>query len=696
MEKADSTTMTLQQALDLAIQHHQAGRLREADTIYRKILEADPNNPHALHLTGLLASQVGQTDVAVEYIGRAIALNPTAAHYYSNLGAAHATAGRAQQALEAFDRAILLQPDLADAHENKGMTLLRLKHFDPAIESLQTALRARPNDFRILDHLGSALSQAGRQEEAVQMLRRALAIRSDYAPTHHNLGNALLRLNRTDEAIAEFRAALALRPDYPEVMCTLGGLLCQRGQVDEAISMTRRALNSQPNSTGLHFNLGRALHLQNRLQESADELRKVLALDPRFAMAYNELGNVMLDMKSRDAAIEIFTQSLQIEDSVEVRYNLATALFESGKFSEAIKEYEAAERRGFRDPRVYNNLGAIHRQLGHNAKAMEFFKKALSFGDDFVLARFNLAMMQLLTGDFENGWAGYETRWKARNLVQPTRYAQFGIWDGGDISGKRFLLDSEQGFGDSIQFARFIPILSARGAKTILVTHPELKRLLKTVPCLDEIISQPQELPHFDVQCPLMSLPYRLGTTLETIPVSIPYVFADPALVERWQMRLPRDGRKKIGLCWWGNVTHSDDQRRSFSLEAMAPLAEVPDAWFCSLQKGPAARQAAAPPPGLQIADWTSELSDFAETAALVANLDLVIACDTAVAHLAGAMGKPVWLILPHVADWRWMVKREDSPWYPTMRIFRQAKAGDWTGVFEEVAKALKKSARND
>jgi tetratricopeptide (TPR) repeat protein len=667
--------MSLQQALDLAVQHHQAGRLREADTIYRKVLAADPNNPHALHLTGLLASQVGQTDVAVDYIRRAIALNPTAAHYHSNLGAAHATAGRPQQALEAFDRALLLQPDLADAHENKGMTLLRLKRFQEAIDSLHKALRSRPSDFRILDHLGSALSQAGRQEEAVEILRRALAIRSDFAPTHHNLGNALLRLNRIDEAIASFRTALSLRPDYPEVMTTLGGLLCQRGQTDEAIDMTRRALAVRPDSAPLHFNLGRALHLQNRLEESAQALHQALALDSRFAMAHNELGNVMLGLKSRDGAIEAFGKSLQIEDSLEVRYNLATALFESGRLQEAITEYRAAESRGFCIPPVYNNLGAIHRQLGENKQAMKLFEKALSLDPQFDLARFNLAMMELLTGNFADGWAGYETRWKARNLIQPTRYAQRGIWEGEEVAGKRFLIDSEQGFGDSIQFARFIPVISARGARTILITHPELRRLLKTVPCLDEILSQPQELPQFDLQCPMMSLPQRLGTTLETIPLSIPYVFPDA----------------EVGLCWWGNPTHADDQRRSISLEALAPLGAVADTWLCSLQKGPAARQAATPPPGMQIADWTSELNDFADTAALVANLDLVIACDTAVAHLAGAMGKPIWLMLPHVADWRWMVDRDDSPWYPTMRIYRQESAGDWAELGEQVAAELRK-----
>jgi tetratricopeptide (TPR) repeat protein len=690
MNKPGSKTMTLQQALDLAVQHHQAGRLREAEGIYRQILAGDPNNAHALHLLGLLNSQVGQGDTAVEYIRRAIAQNPTAAQYHCNLGAALAIAGRHEQAIEAYERAILLQPDLADAHENMGSSLIRLGRFERAVESLQTALSFKPNDFKILDSLGSALSQAGRQEEAIEVLRRAMALRANYAPTHHNLGNALVRLNRFDEAIAAYRTALALRPDYPEVLSSLSGILCERNATDEAIGLARRALALQPDSSVAWFNLGRGLQKQNRLTESVDALRRGLAINPRFHQALNELGTVLGQMKEHEGAIDAFRRSLQILDSVEVRYNLGTALFESGRLEEAIGEYGKAESLGFRNPRLYNNLGAIYRQLGQNEKAMDLFRRALSSGEEFPLARFNLAMVQLLTGEFREGWAGYETRWKARSIPILARYAKLGMWSGDDLGGRRILLDCEQGYGDAIQFARYIPVISGRGGKPILAAQPPLRRLLQTVPSLEGIVCPPEELPPFDVQCPLMSLPHVLGTTLATIPRNVPYVFADPALIERWRQRVGQDGRKKIGLCWWGNPTHREDRTRSFSLEVLAPLGQAPDTWFCSLQKGEAARQAATPPAGLHIADWSAELGDFADTAALIANLDLVISCDTAVVHLAGAMGKPVWLLIPFVADWRWMENRSDSPWYPTMRIFRQVKPGDWHTPILEAAKMLR------
>ncbi|MGD0388297.1 MAG: tetratricopeptide repeat protein [Tepidisphaeraceae bacterium] len=693
MNKPGPKTMTLQQALDLGVQHHQAGRLREAEGVYRQILAGDPNNVHALHLLGLLSSQVGQGETAVDYIRRAIAQNPTAAKYHCDLGAAMAIAGRHEQAIEAYERAILLQPDLADAHEKMGSSLIRLGRFERAVESLQTALRLKPNDFHVLDSLGSALSQAGRQEEAIEVLRRAMALRANYAPTHHNMGNALVRLNRFDEAMVAYRTALELRPDYPEVLSSLSGILCERDATDEAIKLARRALALQPDSSVAWFNLGRGLQKQNRLTESADALRRSLAINPRFHQALNELGTVLGQMKAHEEAIDAFRRSLQILDSAEVRYNLGTALFESGRLKEAIGEYRKAESLGLGDPKLYNNLGAVYRQLGQNEKAMDFFRRALSAGGEFPLARFNLAMLQLLSGEFREGWAGYEMRWEARSIPRPARYAQLGVWAGDDLGGRRILLDCEQGYGDAIQFARYIPVIAGRGGKPILAAQPTLRRLLQTAPCLAGIVCPPEELPPFDVQCPLMSLPHVLGTTLETIPRNVPYIFADPALVERWRRRFGQDGRRKIGLCWWGNPTHGEDRRRSFSLEALAPLGQVPGTWFCSLQKGEAARQASAEPAGLHITDWTAELSDFADTAALIANLDLVISCDTAVAHLAGAIGKPVWLLLPLVADWRWMEKRDDSPWYPTMRLFRQVKPGDWRTPVLEAAKMLRKMA---
>jgi len=695
MEKPASKTVNLQEALDLAVQHHQAGRLREAEGIYRQILAADPISPHALHLLGVLSSQMGQGEAALDFIRRAITLNPTAAQYHASLGAALATLGRTQEAIEIYHRALVLQPDLFDAHANLGTALMKIGKFELAIESLQTSLRIGPNNFKLLDSLGSALSQAGRHEQAVEILQQALVIRADFAPTHLTIGNALMKLNRADEAVNAYRAALAIRPEYPEAMRNLSGLLSQRGAVDEAIDLARRSIAHQPDSSHAWYNLGCALHRQNRLDEAADALSRALALEPRFARAYSELGEVLLKMKAFDRTIESFNQSLEIEPSAVVHYRIAIALLEQGKREEAIAACLKAQSLGFADQNLFNTLGTIHHQMGQIDKAIEFFRQALAIQPDFSPAQWNLGLLHLLKGDFREGWIGYEARWKANDLATPPRYSQLGLWDGSDLKDRRILLDCEQGFGDCIQFIRYIPLIVQRGGKPIVSAFPELRRLFRTVPCLEEIICPPEEIPPFDVQSPLGSLPRLFETTLQNIPASIPYLFADPILAERWRARVPNDGRIKIGLAWSGKPGSRDNAAHSPGLASLASLGAAPNTWFCSLQKGSAAAEAIAPPEGLQITDWTAELQDFADTASLIANLDLVISSDTAVAHLAGAMGKPVWVLLPFVPDWRWLLDREDSPWYPTMRLFRQEKIGDWQSPIRQIGRELRKLAKS-
>jgi tetratricopeptide (TPR) repeat protein len=694
MEKSAPKTLNLQEALDLAVQHHQAGRLREAEGIYRQILNAEPNSAHALHLLGVLASQMGQGEVALNYIRRAITLNPTAAQYHASLGAALATLGRTQEAIEIYNRALVLQPDLLDAHVNLGSALMKMGKFQQAVESLQSAVKIGPQNFKLLDSLGSALSQAGHQEEAVEVLKKAIALRPDFAPTHLTLGNAQMKLGHVTEAIAEYRTALATRPEYPEAMRNLSGLLSQGGSVDEAIDLARRSISLQPESSHAWCNLGSALHRQNRYDEAADALSRAIALDPRFPQAYSELGEVLLKMKSPAKAIDAFNQSLAISPNASLHYRIAIALLQERKPEEAIAACLKAESLGFADQNLFNTLGTIHHQLGQINKAIEYFQKAIAIQPDFPLAQWNLGLLHLLKGEFPQGWQGYESRWKANNILLPARYSVERIWDGGDLNGRRILIDCEQGFGDCIQFIRFIPLIAQRGGKPIVTAFPELRRLLRTVPCLDEIICPPEEIPAFDLQSPLASLPGLFETTLQNIPANIPYIFADPVLAERWKPRIPQDGRVKIGLVWSSKPESKDHATHSPGIAQFAPLGAVPGTWFCSLQKGPAAAETVSPPEGLQITDWTAELQDFADTASLIANLDLIICCDSAVAHLAAAMGKPTWLLLPFVPDWRWLLDRDDSPWYPTMRLFRQPNPGDWQSPIRQVSRELRKLAK--
>jgi hypothetical protein len=343
---------------------------------------------------------------------------------------------------------------------------------------------------------------------------------------------------------------------------------------------------------------------------------------------------------------------------------------------------------------AYSNLGTALTSLGRLDEAVDAYRRALKIAPAHALIHHSLGAALLLKGDFHNGWPEMEWRWKA-GAVGPFRPADFAqpMWDGSDPRGRRILLYAEQGFGDTIHFSRYIPLVAARGASLVVLCPKELTRLFQSsFPGSGiALIDDPLQVGHFDLQCPLMSLPLIFKTDLQTIPRTIPYLRADPALVNQWRERMKTESNVRVGLAWTGRSTHPNDRNRSIPAADLAPLAEGRQVDFFNLQLPTAiAQQAQQWIPQLQLIDQTDDIKDFADTAAIIENLDLVIAVDTAVAHLAGAMGKPVWMLLPFAPDWRWMLGRNDSPWYPTMRLFRQTTQGDWPAPIAEVVRALR------
>jgi tetratricopeptide (TPR) repeat protein len=428
------------------------------------------------------------------------------------------------------------------------------------------------------------------------------------------------------------------------------------GRLREAISSFRQAAELRPNDPIIHNNFGVALSMARKFDEAIAQFRRAIKLKGDFAAAYSNLGG---------------------------------ALRETGRLEETIAAMRSAIRLSPGVLSSYINLGMTLTDLGQIDEALATYDKCLSINPDFARAHWNRSLLYLLLGNFPRGWAEYEWRWRFPEAMKNRQYAQ-QRWDGGALNGKMIYIYPEQGFGDMIQFLRFLPQVIARGGRIILESPPELLRLFQNLPGVERIILAGETPADFDVHCPLMSLAGILGATADSIPGTAAPLKADEQLARQWGQRFDaRDDRLRVGLAWAGRPTHNSDRKRSMKLADFAPLSSVGGVAFYSLQKGEAAAQIAQAPPDLRVTDWTTELNDFAETAALIQRLDLIVSVDTAVVHLAAAMGKPVWVLLSRIPDWRWMLDREDSPWYSTVRLFRQQEPGKWDGVIERVREAL-------
>jgi tetratricopeptide (TPR) repeat protein len=489
----------------------------------------------------------------------------------------------------------------------------------------------------------------GKLPEAEKLYLRALEEDPDDPDALHLLGVLCNDRGRAGDAVELIERAIAIRPDVARYHSDLGNALCGLGRIPEAITCYVRAIELEPATGAYHVNLGAAFRDAGESIRAIEAYQGALAIDPRSAQAHNNLGVVLADEGRLDEAIASFHRAIEIDRNyADAHTNLGVTLYANRRAEEGI---------------------------GHCRRAVEL-------SPDFAKAHSNLALILLGTGHFRQGWIEHEWRWKCNPAFKPRPFSQ-PQWNGEPLAGKTILLHAEQGFGDAIQFARYVPLIARRAKQVIVECQPALARLFHSLYGPATVIPSGYPLPPFDAHCSLMSLPYALGD--ENIPVEIHYLGPGSSLVNAWRAKLGSTHAKQIGIAWAGRPTHSDDRNRSMPPEHLSILASVPGIEWHSLLKNPPEGVAAE----FRILDHSFALNDFADTAALIANLDLVISVDTAVAHLAGAMAKPTWLLLPFAAEWRWMLDRVDSPWYPTMRLFRQERWGDWAGVMHRVAGVL-------
>lgn len=656
-------------SFEAALAHHRAGRLPQAEAIYRQILASQPDHADCLHLLGGALLQAGHPDRALDVIIRVVKLQPSNSAHHSNMAAALRALGRRDEAIASYRQALLHKPDNLDVHNQLG-TLL-----------------------------GECGDVAGEEAHYRLVLRHPAGLDLNAARAHvdarFNLANLLVRRKQLDDAIGEFRHVLRQRPDFAAAHCNLGAVLFDLSAFEECERCYREALRLNPRFAEAYNNLGGLLIKLGRLDEAEVSLREACRLKPAFPEALNNLGDLLRIRGQAEEAEAYCREALRLKpDYIPAQLTLGNALREAGRFYDAEPCYRVALDRNPAWPEALNNLGTLLFDLGRPDEAIQSLRTALSQRPDYADAHFNLGVSLLLAGRFDEGWREYEWRWKQDGKKPHLRGFSQPLWGGEDIGDRVLLLHAEQGLGDTLQFVRFVPAIAAGRRVVLEVQRPLLSLvapLLAGLPGLECIVARGDPLPPFDLHCPLLSLPRVLGTTLETIPREAPYLRADPQRAAAWRQRVGQLDGLRVGLVWAGNQTMSGDRRRSISLDRFSELADLPGVSFVSLQKGPAASQ--SPPPGVSLHDWTDDLHDFGETAALIEALDLVIGVDTAVVHLAGALGRPVWLLNRFDRCWRWLLNRDDSPWYPTLRQFRQPQPGDWGSVLKDVRAELEKGS---
>ncbi|CAB3786998.1 Cell division coordinator CpoB [Paraburkholderia caffeinitolerans] len=650
----------MEQVFVRAYAAHRDGRLDDAERGYRATLAADPVHVDALHMLGVLRHQQGQHAEAADLVRRAVSLRPDDAALQLNLGNALKALGELEGAIERFRNALTLAPAFALAHYNLGNAYAAVGRHEDAMYAFGHAVRLQPGDASSHNNLGNALHALGRHAEAAEAFRRALKIRPGHAGAHNNLGMALNALGDCAGAVEQFQKALRFQPRFVAAHFNLANTLDATGYHAQAVAGFETALALQPQFPPALFGLGNALAALGRHEEALSPYERAIGLDPKFALAWLALGSAQHALGRHAAALRAFDEALRVRpDLAAAHLNRALILLTLGDFPRGLAAYEWRL-----DPAARESAsGVMGVADGVNATGITMAAAAPAHRDA-----------------------------AAATLAAVPR------WRGEPLAGRTLLIHAEQGFGDTLQFVRFVPnivALAHSGARIVLEVQAPLVPLIAPAAHVAHItlIEQGAPRPAVDLHCPLLSLPLALGTTYETVPAPMPYLAAPPAYRRKWRGSLGGQAKRKIGLAWSGRIMKLEN--RSMPLAALEPLFALEGIDWIVLQPNLSEAEHAAldaHPRARTIHRLDGRLDDFADTAAVIERLDAVVSIDTSIAHLAGALGAKLWLMLPFAADWRWFADTDASPWYPRARLVRQPRPGSWDEVVARVAAALREA----
>jgi tetratricopeptide (TPR) repeat protein len=604
---------------------------------------------------GLRAHKAGKLAEARRCYEAVLRLVPSHPQALNLLGLIAVSEGKTTEGIKLYRASLKAEPRFAAAWSNLGMALLSIGNATDAIAAHERAISLEPRLAAAHNNLGTAFHAQGRLDKAATAFVRAVELQPDLAEAHNNLGNVRKEQQRFEEALISYRRALALQPSYLEAWYNLGNTLLEFGLPADAEAAYARTLSFNPRQAKVHVERSKALRELGRMEEAIASCETAIELEPQYAEAFTSLGNILHASQRTNEAIVAHRRAIAL------RPDIAEA---------------------------WNNLGLCLVALNKTAEASAAFREARHLKPDSPDISYNECLVHLVSGNLREGWEGHECRAKARNTQRPPTGLS-PAWDGSEpLAGRSIVVYSEQGLGDTIQFARYIPLLAERGAQVHAVVQPSLQSLIGRIEGVRSVGSLDGAWPDCDFNCALLSLPRAFGTDLSSIPATVPYLVADHERIEKTAVWMGSAGKRRMGAVWSGNPAHANDRNRSLPLSVLSPVLTSAVPGWASLQKSlrPAEAEILRAAGAIEL---SGQLVDFEDTAAVLSQLDLVISVDTSVAHLAGAMGIATWILLPYAPDWRWFLDRDDSPWYPTVRLFRQTRPGDWSSVMARLAKAL-------